>query len=242
MKNQEPVAGKKYSLGDAEFTIVSPAGREHGSSNSSSIGILLQYGNTRFLFTGDAEEDAEEEMLGSGISLKADVYKAAHHGSDTANSEAFLKAVSPEYAVISCGEGNSYGHPHAEVLNNFRKMHIKTFRTDEQGTVVAVSDGEDITFNMSPSESYQAGERTQGHSEEENQAAADSGKKDASVMNISPKEETAYILNTNTKRFHLPDCYSVKEIKPENKEERKTTAKELQKEGYQGCGNCICKD
>lgn len=239
MKNQEPVAGEKYSLGDVEFTIVSPVGKEYDSSNSSSVGILLQYGNTRFLFTGDAEEDAEEEMLRSGISLKADVYKAAHHGSDTANSEAFLKAVSPEYAVISCGEGNSYGHPHAEVLNNFRKMNIKTFRTDEQGTIVAVSDGENITFNMSPSESYQAGERTQAYSGEEDQTAAGSDKKDASVMSISPQKKTTYILNTNTKRFHLPDCYSVKEIKEENMEEREATAKELQKEGYQGCGNCI---
>lgn len=230
MKKHAPVAGETYPLGEAEFTIVSPVdAREYDDSNSSSIGILLQYGKTRFLFTGDAEEDAEKKMVQGTIPLKADVFKAAHHGSDTANTEEFLEAVSPEYAVISCGEGNSYGHPHAEVIDRFRKLGIKIFRTDEQGTIVAVSDGKKITFHMSPSESYQSGERTRNASEDEN----------LSVMSVLPGKGDFYILNTNTKRFHLPDCYSVKDIKPEHKEERKAAAKQLQEEGYQGCGNCI---
>ena len=97
-------------------------------------------------------------MLDNGIDLSADVLKAAHHGSRTANTEAFLERVNPEYVVISCGEGNSYGHPHAEVLNRLREMGIKVFRTDEEGTVVATSDGAGITFNVPPSESWQAGE------------------------------------------------------------------------------------
>lgn len=105
--------------------------------NSWSVGVLLQNGNHRFLFTGDAEEGAEQDILQNGIDISADVYKVAHHGSNTATSQAFLDAVHPTYAVISAGEGNSYGHPHAEVLNRLRAAGVSVFRTDEQGTIVA---------------------------------------------------------------------------------------------------------
>jgi competence protein ComEC len=170
MKNQNyqntlPVVGTVYELGSAAFTIVAPNGTYGSNTNDYSVAILLRHGENRFLFTGDAEEASEEDMQKNGIDLSADVYKAAHHGSSTANTEAFLEAVSPTYAVISCGEDNSYGHPHAEVLNRFRAMGIQVFRTDEQGTIVAYSDGKEVTFNMSPSESWQVGEPRQSDRE-----------------------------------------------------------------------------
>ena len=153
-----PQVGMVYELGEAAFTIVAPNGEYGDNANDYSVGILLEHGENRFLLTGDAEEDSEADMLDNGIDLSADVLKAAHHGSRTANTEAFLERVNPEYVVISCGEGNSYGHPHAEVLNRLREMGIGVFRTDEEGTVVATSDGAGITFNVPPSESWQAGE------------------------------------------------------------------------------------
>ena len=139
--------------------MVCPVKDNYGSNaNDYSIGVRVQFGENSFLFTGDAEEHSEEDMVSSGENLKADVYKAAHHGSRTANTEDFLKAVDPQYVVISCGEGNTYGHPHAEVLNRLREMGIQIFRTDDQGTIVAVSDGQTIVFNASPSDNWTPGE------------------------------------------------------------------------------------
>lgn len=156
-RNTLPSVGETYPLGEAEFTILSPDGLG-GDSNNNSVAILLTHGDNVFLFTGDAEEEAEEIMLENGISVDADVYKAGHHGSRTSSSEEWLEAVSPLYVVISCGDGNRYGHPHAETLNKLRAMGAKVFRTDEQGSVVAVSDGSNITWNCSPSETWVAGE------------------------------------------------------------------------------------
>lgn len=156
-----PQVGAEYQLGEAYFTILAPVG-EYEESNNSSIALLLHFGDNTFLFTGDAEKEAENDMVEnsttSGLSLKADVYQAGHHGSKSSSKKKFLSAVSPEFAVISCDYQGDYGHPHAEVLNRLREAGIKVFRTDEQGTIVAVSDGKNITWNCAPSESWIAGE------------------------------------------------------------------------------------
>lgn len=156
-KRTLPVPGETYQLGDAGFTILAPL-QENDDSNDNSIALLLTYGDTRFYFEGDAGEEEEVQILSSNADVKADVYKIGHHGSKTSTTDDMLAAVNPAWAVISAGEDNRYGHPHAEVLNKLRMNGIKTFRTDEQGTVVAKSDGEKIVFNMSPSDTWQAGE------------------------------------------------------------------------------------
>ena len=156
-QNTPPVVGEKYSLGEAFFTIVAPVVYDREEYNNSSIGILLQHGETRFLFVGDAQKDAEKAMLGTGLDLQADVLKAGHHGSSDSGSAAFLDAVNPQYAVISCGQGNDYGHPHAATLNAFENREIQVYRTDEQGAVVASSDVEKRTFYCSPSASKKSG-------------------------------------------------------------------------------------
>lgn len=165
-KKTLPAAGEQYSLGDAEFTILAPS-QISNSSNDNSIVILLTHGSNRFLFTGDAEEQEERDIISGGISIDADVYKAGHHGSSTSSSVELLEAVSPVYAVISCAEGNVYGHPHAEILNHLRAMGVQVFRTDEQGSIVAVSDGTNITWNCPPSETWQAGEPTEASAKTE---------------------------------------------------------------------------
>lgn len=142
-----PEVGMSYELGSAAFTIIAPAGEYGDELNDWSVGIRLRYGETAFVMCGDAEIAAEEDMLGAGSSLSADVLKLSHHGSTTSSSDEFIRAVNPEFAVISCGEGNSYGHPHDEIIEMLESRGIKYFRTDLQGSVVASSDGESITWN-----------------------------------------------------------------------------------------------
>ena len=217
--------GDTYTLGNASFTILAPV-KEYADSNNASIVIMVQNGNNRFLFTGDCEAEAEADLIASGADLSADVYLAGHHGSDTASSQAFMDAVSPTYAVISCGEGNSYGHPHAEVLNRFRSMGIQVFRTDEQGSVVAESDGTGITWNCAPSETWEAGERTknaqtgaeiQPANETDAAAAQDmptAGQSDAVTLPAQEQrpvvvDETPagnYIGNRNNGKLHKASC------------------------------------
>lgn len=150
-KTTFPEGGKEYSLGEAVFTIVSPV-KEYEDANNASVGILLKHGENTFLFTGDAEKDAEKDMAAGSINIDCDVYKVGHHGSASSSSEIFLNAANPAYAVISCGRDNSYGHPHSLVLDELKYRGIKIFRTDKQGTIIATSDGISIKWNCEPSE------------------------------------------------------------------------------------------
>ena len=156
-QNTPPSVGEVYPLGEAFFTIVAPVKYDMEEYNNSSIGILLQHGKNRFLFVGDAEMKAEADMLEIGIDLQANVLKAGHHGSSDSCSEAFLDAVNPRYAVISCGRENDYGHPHTSTLNSFKNRQIQVYRTDEQGSIFLVSDGQNIVFSCSPSTSNKSG-------------------------------------------------------------------------------------
>lgn len=131
----------------AQFQVMAPrVDADWDGANNYSAVIRLVYGETSFLFTGDAEAESEKVILEDGYGVGADVLKCGHHGSSSSTSQAFLEAVDPLYAVISCGAGNSYGHPHRETLQSLRERDVTVYRTDEDGTVLAKSDGKDITF------------------------------------------------------------------------------------------------
>lgn len=130
----------------ALMTFVAPCSDTYEELNDYSAAVRLTYQENAFLFTGDAEQLSEEEMLQSGMALSANVLKVGHHGSSSSSHKRFLEAVAPQFAVISCGAGNDYGHPHKAVLNRLKKMNVQLFRTDMDGTVVAVSDGKTINF------------------------------------------------------------------------------------------------
>lgn len=138
-----PKAGDTFPLGSAVLTAVNNYTGD--DLNDHSIMLRLTYGSVSFLFTGDAEVPAEQAALATGLPLRSDVLKVGHHGSSTSTSETFLAAVSPTYAVITCGVDNDYGHPHEETLAALAGCEI--FRTDRQGTIVAHSDGSKITWS-----------------------------------------------------------------------------------------------
>lgn len=261
-KAQVPKLGKTYSLGDATFTVIAPVKEYGNETNNWSIGIVLQYGENRFLFTGDAEKEAEDDILAKGEDISADVYKASHHGSKTGSSDDFLDKVNPAYAVISCGEGNKYGHPSAQTLNNFRSRGIKTFRTDNQGTIVAYSDGKNITWNTSPDTTWTPGE-PKGSSSDWNTTSAKKNttkknsekntldknndttssktsaeKKTQSTSKNTSKTQVSYVINEDTGKFHLPSCRFVKQMNDENKVISKKSRDSLLKEGYEACKVC----
>ena len=157
MTYSTPAVGNSYTMGNASFTIIAP-NKTYDDPNNNSIALVLKNGENTFLFTGDCEEPAERDILVNGIDIECDVYKAGHHGSSTSSNRDFLDVISPEYSVISCAANNEYGHPHSDVLNNLREMNTKVYRTDEQGSIVAYSDGINITWNCPPSETWKAGE------------------------------------------------------------------------------------
>lgn len=141
--------GQKIQIGGgAALEILFPDRDVSGlNTNDGSIVAKLTYGNTSFLLTGDAPQNIERYVVSlEGKRIKSDVLKVGHHGSRTSTSEEFVGFASPTYAVISDGKGNSYGHPHQETLDTLAKFDVKTFRTDQMGTVVMKSDGETITI------------------------------------------------------------------------------------------------
>ena len=113
--------------------------------NNASAVLRLSFGEIDFLFTGDAEAESERVMLQSGNPIDAEILKVGHHGSATSSSAEFLAAVQPEYAIISCGADNSYGHPAQQTLENLAAMGAKVFRTDIEGTITVSTDGSSIT-------------------------------------------------------------------------------------------------
>lgn len=157
LEMQYPEVGTEYSFGEAVITILSPE-EISKDSNANSVAIKLTYGESDFIFTGDADYGSERDMVASGIDIDCEVLSVGHHGSASSSSSIFLENTTPEYVVISCGKGNSYGHPHEEVMELLESMEIDVFRNDVQGTVVATTDGKSITWSQEPCNDYSDGD------------------------------------------------------------------------------------
>jgi competence protein ComEC len=150
LKVSVPTPGESFKLGEATCTILAPNGSGYEDPNNESIVIKVTLGSNSFLFTGDAEDVSEKEMLSKGFDIKADVLKVGHHGSKSSTTQSFLDKVSPKYAVVSVGKINDYGHPVQSTMDRLKNKNIVVYRTDENGTVIATSNGKDITFNVKP--------------------------------------------------------------------------------------------
>ena len=204
--------------------MLAPVLDEYDNTNDYSAVIRIVYDDTSFIFMGDAEQYAEDLITGD---VDSDVLKVGHHGSSTSTGEAFLERVSPSYAVISCGLGNSYGHPHTETIEKLGGIPV--FRTDEMGTIVATSDGSEISFRtLGKSDT---GNAAQPEAPQDTETAASSGYDEG--LDISD----GYILNTNSKKIHLPDCSAVDNMSDSNKAYTDDYDQAIS-EGYTPCKIC----
>ncbi len=224
-----PSVGDQYSLGSAVIDILGV--NSTSDANDCSIVLMITYSETKFLFTGDAERDAEQAILNSGADLSATVLKVGHHGGEDSTTYPFLREIMPKYAVISVGEDNAYGHPTENTLSRLRDADVKVFRTDMQGDIYCTSDGKTVTMSV------------------EKNADADTLINPVKVGETKPVETqkpepapgqtgTDYVLNTNTKKFHYPNCSSVKQMSEKNKAFYTGTRDEVIAKGYDPCGNC----
>ena len=226
-----PSVGDKYSLGSAIIEILGV--NSTSDANSCSIVLMITYGETKFLFTGDAKREAEQVILDSGAALSANVLKVGHHGSENSTTYPFLREIMPQYAVISVGEDNSYGHPEDNTLSRLRDADVTVYRTDMQGDIYCTSDGKTVSVSV------------------ERNANADTLTNPIKVIETQPAETlppkttpeqqptgTDYVLNTNTKKFHYPSCRSVKQMSEKNKSFFTGTREEVIAMGYSSCGNC----
>ena len=200
--------------GGTQITVLGPV-KDDYDTNNSSIVLRADYGQTGFVFTGDAEEQAEKDILEYGFDVSATVLKVGHHGSETSSCYQWLRAVDPAYAVISVGEGNSYDHPHDVVLSRLRDADAIVYRTDLQGHIVCESDGQNVTFT------------TGKHAAVTNPTEVDGSGQNA---------VTTFIGNVNSKKFHLPTRGGLPEEKNQIEFESYDEAEDA---GYTPCGNCI---
>ncbi len=208
-----PKTGDSFSLGGADVEIVGPIKTDYEDINNISLVLRVVYGETVFLFTGDAERESEQDILASGRDISANVLKVGHHGSRDSSIYPFLSAVMPEYAVISVGKDNSYGHPTDAALSRLRDAGAEIFRTDEKGDIICISDGETV-------EILEGQERNIFRE----------------LIELIMSED--YVLNTASKKFHLPECGGGRDIKKENKKEFFGLREELIDRGYDPCGIC----
>ena len=136
-----------FTVGDMLFTVLAPIAEMPKETNNSSVVLKAAYGTTTFMFTGDAEEASEEEIIAryTEESLKCDLLKVGHHGSDTSTSQEFLDLVAPKYAVMQVGMGNDYDHPRQSTLKKLDNAGVTYYRTDIHGDIVFVTDGTTLT-------------------------------------------------------------------------------------------------
>lgn len=216
-----PKAGDTYSLGSASIEILSCS----SDYSNDSIVMVVRYGENSFLFTGDMERESEIALCDKyDDEYPIDLLKVAHHGSDTSSSYRFIRMIMPQYAIISVGEGNSYGHPTDAVLSRLSDANVKTYRTDLNGDIWVYSDGENVTIETdkqaSAQDIYQPND------------VADTGEQH---MTESTGDAQAYVLNTKSMKFHYPSCSG---LPTKNRADTIAIRDKLIAQGYSPCGIC----
>jgi len=226
-----PSPGDVFTLGSATVSIIGPVNPSE-DPNNMSIALRIDYGQTSFLFTGDAEREEELDILNAGHSVDCTVLHVGHHGSDTSTTYPFLRAAAPEYAVISCGAGNEYGHPTENTLSKLRDAKVKVYRTDMQGHIICQSDGVRVTFTVSRNASADTLNGAGAGGNHGDDATVPTENETDAVSRVT------YVLNISTMKFHYPTCSSVDSMSEKNRREVSLDRSELIAQGYSPCGRC----
>ena len=209
-----PSPGDQFALGSTSVTVLGPV-QEYDDPNNTSIVLKVSYGESDFLFTGDMEILAENDMLnywGDRVDWNAELLKVGHHGSETSSGYRLVYEVNPGYGVISVGEGNKYGHPDEKPMSRLNDAGVVLFRTDRLGHVIAETDGSEITLTW------------------ENQKAA--------PEDVEPADPAMLLLygNKKSKKFHIYDCSN---LPGENNRVEFENFDAAVAAGYTPCGSCI---
>ncbi len=249
-----PKAGERFNLGSAIVQVIGPVS-SNNSVNNNSIVLKITYGDTSFLFTADAEREEEQDILKQGYDLNSTVLKVGHHGGETSTTYPFLREIMPEFAVISVGSNNQYGHPTENILSRLRDADVKTYRTDMQGDIICTSDGKTVSFIVKRNENVNTlspVSKLTPTPVPTVKATTSPTTRPTAVPTAKPTlapttpssgtqdehTDVKYILNTNTKKFHHPTCHSVGRISEENKQKSVLARNELINQDYEPCGNC----
>lgn len=243
-----PKQGDTYQLGmedsGVSFQFVTPDSLAVSPNNDNdySIGVRLLYKDPNgkeesLIVCGDAGWTSETYMVFSDeegiITLDSDIYIASHHGSSDSSSVDFLRAVTPEYAIISCGLNNTYGHPSEETLTRLKDTGCKLYRTDKQGTIDGICSEEGIFFAKSDTDDWSAGIDNSTNSDSQIQTESIQ----ENVSNLMG-EEITYVCNKSSRKFHRPDCPGIEQMSPQNRLEVNWSREELIDDGYSPCGWC----
>ena len=221
-----PKPGESLDFGSSKIEFYGPITESESDRNNGSIVMKIIYGDTSFLFTGDAEREEEQEILNAGYDLSATVLKVGHHGSKNSTTNPFLSEIMPKYAVISVGN-NSYGHPTEDTLSRLRDADVKVYRTDMQGDIIATSDGKTVTITTKKNESVQT-----------NPTENEKSISDENTAGLAEQKTYEYIGNINTKKFHYPECSSVAQMEEKNKVYLNCSRDEAVKRGFSSCKRC----
>ena len=233
-----PSTGDSFTLGSAACTILA-VNTDSSDPNNTSIVLRIVYGDTSFLFTGDAERVVEQAILNRGANINSTVLKVGHHGSESSTSYVWLREIMPQYAVISVGKDNSYGHPTEEVLSRLRDAEVKTFRTDLQGDIICVSDGKNVTFTVERNADADVFGGIGGNSTQQtNPPETNPPETEPPASEETKDNGRDYVVNKSTKKFHYPYCSSADDIKESNRWDYHGTREELIDMGYVPCKRC----
>lgn len=215
-------AGDSYELGSATIDILSACQGNETSENDKSTVVRVSCGKFSLMLTGDAEKETERNLVQRGKNLHSTVYVVGHHGSSSSSSESFIQAMQPEIALISVGANNKYGHPTSKTLNALESNGIKVYRTDISGTIILNYNGDSYTITNEKGNNL----GTTVVDEEKNESTN------------TAEQLGEYVLNTNTKKFHNPECSAAKKINNRDKEYSVESRERLLSEGYSSCKIC----